>query len=163
MNFHTILLVIHVILALTVVGLVLIQQGKGADAGAAFGAGASATVFGSRGAGNFLSHATAIAATLFFLTSLGLAYLPHSTGESQSIVEQAAQKTEAPADQAAQLPTEPAQAGDTQPAPNADQSTAGSTTGPKAEQKTDSQDSELPPPVEKTDSNPDNGGTGSPR
>ena len=68
-------LVVHVILAAVVIGLVLIQHGKGADAGAAFGSGASATVFGARGAGSFLSRATTIAAALFFLTSLLLFWM----------------------------------------------------------------------------------------
>ncbi len=68
-------LVVHVILAAVVIGLVLIQHGKGADAGAAFGSGASATVFGARGAGSFLSRATTVAAFLFFLTSLLLFWM----------------------------------------------------------------------------------------
>ena len=66
--------VVHVLTALALIGLVLIQQGKGADAGASFGAGASQTVFGSSGAGNFLTRATAILATVFMLTSLALAW-----------------------------------------------------------------------------------------
>ena len=72
-----ILLIVHVIATAGIIGLVLMQQGKGADAGAAFGAGASAsgTVFGSQGAGNFLSRATALLAVVFFSTSLALAFL----------------------------------------------------------------------------------------
>lgn len=70
-----ILLVVHVIITAAIIGLVLMQQGKGADAGAAFGSGASGTVFGSRGASNFLSKTTAILATLFFVSSLTLAWL----------------------------------------------------------------------------------------
>ena len=66
--------VVHVLTALALIGLVLIQQGKGADAGASFGAGASQTVFGSGGAGNFLTRTTAILATVFMLTSLALAW-----------------------------------------------------------------------------------------
>ncbi len=76
---QTILVVIHLVLALGVIGLVLIQHGKGADAGAAFGSGASATVFGAQGAGSFLSRATALLATAFFLTSLALAYYAMQT------------------------------------------------------------------------------------
>jgi preprotein translocase subunit SecG len=68
------LMVVHVLIALTIVGLVMIQQGRGADAGAGFG-GASNSVFGARGAASFLSRTTAILATLFFVTSLALAYL----------------------------------------------------------------------------------------
>lgn len=72
--------VIHVLTALALIGLVLLQHGKGADAGAAFGSGASATVFGSRGASSFLSRATAILATVFFCTSLVLAYFSSQQG-----------------------------------------------------------------------------------
>jgi preprotein translocase subunit SecG len=72
---HWIVLIVHVLIAIGIVGLVLLQRGKGAEAGAAFGAGASATVFGARGSANFLSTSTAVLATLFFVTSLGLAYL----------------------------------------------------------------------------------------
>jgi len=69
------LLTLHVLLGLSLVTLVLLQHGKGADAGAAFGSGASATVFGARGVATFLSKTTAVLATLFFFTSLGLGYL----------------------------------------------------------------------------------------
>jgi preprotein translocase subunit SecG len=68
-----IILIAHILFALGIVGFVMMQQGKGADAGASFGSGASQTVFGSQGSGNFLSRSTAILATLFFVTSLGLA------------------------------------------------------------------------------------------
>ncbi|MDP1932380.1 MAG: preprotein translocase subunit SecG [Gammaproteobacteria bacterium] len=70
---ETIVVVVHVIVAVAIVGLVLLQQGKGADAGAAFGSGASQTVFGSSGSGNFLTRSTSVAATVFFITSLTLA------------------------------------------------------------------------------------------
>lgn len=70
-----VLLVCHLIITVSLVGLVLIQHGKGADVGAAFGSGASNTVFGSQGSGSFLTRTTAILATLFFTTSLSLAYL----------------------------------------------------------------------------------------
>lgn len=72
---ETIILVIHVFVAIGLIGLIMLQQGKGADAGASFGAGASQTVFGSSGSGNFLSHTTAILATVFFLSSIGLAVI----------------------------------------------------------------------------------------
>lgn len=68
-------LIAHTLIALGIIALVLLQRGKGADAGAAFGAGASGTVFGSRGSGSFFSRATAVLATAFFATSLTLAYL----------------------------------------------------------------------------------------
>src|SRR5690606_8009811 len=67
--------VVHVLAALALIGLVLIQHGKGADAGASFGGGGSNTVFGSSGAGNFLTRATAVFAVVFFVTSLGLAWM----------------------------------------------------------------------------------------
>ncbi len=72
---YQVIIVVHVLLGLGVVGLVLMQQGKGADAGAAFGSGSSGSVFGAQGAASFLSRTTAIFAALFFATSLGLAVL----------------------------------------------------------------------------------------
>jgi len=66
--------VLHGILCVAIVGLVLLQRGKGADAGAGFGAGASGTVFGARGSATFFSKLTAVLATLFFMTSLSLAW-----------------------------------------------------------------------------------------
>lgn len=89
---HTILLVLFVINAIALVVFVLLQQGKGADAGAAFGSGASATVFGARGSANFLSRATAVMATLFFLLAMVLAYMSQTPREPQSIAERAAQQ-----------------------------------------------------------------------
>jgi len=72
---QSVILAVHVVIAISLVGLILIQQGKGADAGAAFGSGSSGTVFGSQGSGNFLTKTTAVLATLFFLSSLSLSYL----------------------------------------------------------------------------------------
>jgi preprotein translocase subunit SecG len=72
---QTVTIVLHVLIAAAIVGLVLLQRGKGADAGAGFGAGASGTVFGARGSASFLSRTTAILAALFMVTSLTLAYL----------------------------------------------------------------------------------------
>ena len=72
---HTATIVFHVLIAAAIVGLVLLQRGKGADAGAGFGAGASGTVFGARGSASFLSRMTATLAALFFASSLTLAYL----------------------------------------------------------------------------------------
>ncbi|MDR3299311.1 MAG: preprotein translocase subunit SecG [Candidatus Accumulibacter sp.] len=72
--FSTILLV-HVVSALGIIGLVLVQHGKGADMGAAFGSGASGSLFGATGSANFLSRTTAVLAVVFFLTSLSLAYV----------------------------------------------------------------------------------------
>jgi len=83
--------------AISIIGLVLIQHGKGADAGAAFGAGASGgasgSVFGAQGSGNFLSRSTGILATVFFVTSLSLAYMSQSTKEPTSLLENAQQET----------------------------------------------------------------------
>jgi len=84
---HEILVVFHVLVCLALIGFVLIQHGKGADAGAAFGSGASATVFGAQGSGNFLSRITAILATLFFLTSLTLAYFVGQRLEKSSVMD----------------------------------------------------------------------------
>lgn len=72
---ESIIVIVHMIVAIAIVGLVLLQQGKGADAGAAFGSGSSQTVFGSAGSGNFLTRSTSIAATIFFITSLSLAII----------------------------------------------------------------------------------------
>ena len=71
----TIVLIVHVLAALGIIGLVLLQHGKGADMGAAFGGGASGSLFGATGAANFLSRMTAILAAVFFVTSLALAYI----------------------------------------------------------------------------------------
>lgn len=81
-----VILVIHVLLSLLLIGLVLIQQGKGADAGASFGGGSSQSVFGSRGSASFLSRLTAIIVTLFFVTSLTLAYLSTKQSEGNSVI-----------------------------------------------------------------------------
>jgi preprotein translocase subunit SecG len=89
---ETILIVVHLLLSLGLIGLVLIQHGKGADAGAAFGSGASATVFGARGSGSFLSRTTGILAALFFATSLALAYFAMNTARDAGLMEQAVQQ-----------------------------------------------------------------------
>jgi len=72
---QSVIIFIHAVLALAIIGVVLMQRGKGAEAGAGFGAGASGTVFGARGSATFLSKATAVLITLFFITSLSLAYM----------------------------------------------------------------------------------------
>jgi preprotein translocase subunit SecG len=76
----------HTLIALLIIVLVLLQRGKGADAGAAFGAGASGTVFGARGSGSFFSRATAVCATAFFATSLTLAYLSSQNSAAPSSI-----------------------------------------------------------------------------
>ena len=92
---YNVLLIIQIMVALGIIGLVLIQHGKGADAGAAFGGGASGTVFGSRGSGNFLTKMTAVLAALFFANSLMLAWLvAHPDGVvNESIVPSAITET----------------------------------------------------------------------
>lgn len=89
---QTALLAVHILVAIAVVVLVLIQHGKGADAGAAFGAGAaggaSGSVFGAQGASNFLSRTTAVLATVFFLTSLSMAYMFRTVDAPTSLMEQ---------------------------------------------------------------------------
>ncbi|GAC1625558.1 MAG: preprotein translocase subunit SecG [Nevskia sp.] len=85
---YTLLVVTHVLVSVALIGLVLIQHGKGADAGAAFGSGASGTVFGSRGSANFLSRMTAWLAGAFFVLSLALAYIVHGrSGAAGSVVD----------------------------------------------------------------------------
>jgi len=116
---HTVLLSIHFICAFSIVGLVLLQRGKGAEAGAGFGAGASGTVFGARGASTALSRATAILAALFMVTSLSLAYVGTRKGvPSSSLLDQLSQHPSTPAGSA----TPPAS---TAPASTAPASTPG--------------------------------------
>jgi len=105
---HTILVVVQVLAAVALIGLVLLQHGKGADAGAAFGSGASGTVFGARGSANFLSRATAICAAVFFLASLSLAYVVQVRKAPDSIVDAVSPDGETPAI----APTEPAKPDD---------------------------------------------------
>ncbi|XKH59864.1 preprotein translocase subunit SecG [Halomonas sediminis] len=76
------ILMIHVVIAIALVVLILLQQGKGAEAGAAFGGGASQTVFGSRGSGSFLARFTAFLAAAFFVTSMTLAYFATQAGQA---------------------------------------------------------------------------------
>jgi preprotein translocase subunit SecG len=114
---HSIVLIVHILIALFMIGLILIQRGKGADDGAAFGAGASGTVFGASGSANFLSRATAVLATLFFVTSLSLAYLGSRPVTPDSLLEQDIAADEVAAEPAADppdtelpsLPAEPAE------------------------------------------------------
>lgn len=84
---YSLLIIVDVLIALAMTVFILLQQGKGATAGAAFGAGASSTVFGSRGSASFLSRMTAVLAVLFFLNSLGLAFIAKNQTGPQSIVE----------------------------------------------------------------------------
>lgn len=113
----TVVLLLQVASALAMIGLVLVQHGKGADMGASFGSGASGSLFGATGSANFLSRSTAIAATVFFASTLALAYFGNhraAAGESASVLEQlgaasatasAASVSATPASGAALIPT----------------------------------------------------------
>nr|WP_324257750.1 preprotein translocase subunit SecG [Cellvibrio fontiphilus] len=93
-------LIIHSLAAIAIIGLILLQQGKGAAAGASFGGGASQTVFGSEGSGNFFTRATAIIATIFFCTSFGLAVIAKNQSKVATqglVVPAAVQQQEIPA------------------------------------------------------------------
>ena len=116
---QTLAFVFHVLLAAAIVGLVLLQRGKGADAGAGFGAGASGTVFGARGSASFLSRTTAVLATLFFLSSLGLSYLFSQQQAPTSVMDTLPAEAPAPlqTDPTSQLPMLPQAQAPTQPAP----------------------------------------------
>ncbi|MDR1935033.1 MAG: preprotein translocase subunit SecG [Candidatus Accumulibacter sp.] len=95
--FFSIILMVHVIVALGIIGLVLVQHGKGADMGAAFGSGASGSLFGATGSANFLSRTTAALAVIFFLTSLSLAYLASERPRiSGSVMQDAVQSPPVP-------------------------------------------------------------------
>ena len=106
---HEILVVIDILSAVGIIGLVLLQQGKGADMGAAFGSGASSTLFGARGSANFLTRTTAVLAIVFFASNLGLASLAGKSVAPKSITEtvQEAPKPAAPAVPEQQTPKAP--------------------------------------------------------
>jgi preprotein translocase subunit SecG len=102
---HAIILTVHIIVSLMLIGLVLIQHGKGADAGAAFGGGgggagggASGSLFGSRGSASFLSRSSAILAAVFFATSLTLAYFSVDRPDQAQSVTETAPAEQTPAD-----------------------------------------------------------------
>ncbi len=101
-------LVIHVLVGISVIGLVLLQHGKGADMGAAFGSGSAGSMFGSSGSANFLSRATAILATLFFLTSLGMTYLGSQRSDTKGVIERSKDVPPASKSVPATVPTVPA-------------------------------------------------------
>lgn len=88
------ILVIHILAAIGVIGLVLVQHGKGADMGAAFGSGASGSLFGSTGSANFLSRSTAVLAAVFFVTSLSLAFIASNKPRTGGSVMQDAVKSQ---------------------------------------------------------------------
>lgn len=84
---ETLVWVVHVLAAVVLIGLVLIQHGKGADMGAAFGTGSAGSLFGSSGSANFLSRSTAVAAALFFITSLSLTYIYSHPAQQQGVMD----------------------------------------------------------------------------
>ena len=91
---ENLILIVHVVVSLAVIGLVLIQHGKGADAGAAFGGGSSGSVFGARGSSNFLTRATSISVTVFFCTSIALAFVASSKHETSAAFDIAVENSE---------------------------------------------------------------------
>ena len=126
------ILVLHVLAALGIIGLVLLQHGKGADVGAAFGSGASGSVFGSAGSANFLSRATAILAVVFFLTSMALTYFSSRKVDTEGVMRghtapeqtlpgripgQGTAQPAAPAKQPAPAPAAPPETGKVQDVP----------------------------------------------
>jgi preprotein translocase subunit SecG len=108
---QTVLLVLQVLLGATMIGLILLQRGKGAEMGAAFGSGASATVFGAKGSANFLSRTTAVLAAVFFMNSLALTYLGSQRPVVKSVIQQDQQPSTEPALQPgkSEVPPAPAQ------------------------------------------------------
>ena len=110
---ETLIWIVHVLTALSIIGLVLLQHGKGADAGAAFGSGASGSLFGASGSANFLSRTTAVLAAVFFLSSLGLTYFSSHKSENKGVME-LRKEVPAPVEKApaGQPPAAPAAEGD---------------------------------------------------
>jgi preprotein translocase subunit SecG len=107
MIWETLLLGLHVVVAAALIGFVLLQHGKGADMGAAFGSGSSGSLFGAAGSANFLSRTTAVLATIFFLSSLGLTYMASNrtaVGPGDVMKQGIMQKAPEPATKAAEVP-----------------------------------------------------------
>jgi len=122
--------IFHILLTVTLIGLVLIQRGKGADVGAAFGSGASNTMFGSQGSASFLTRTTALVAALFFVTSLSLAYISGQRVERKSVTELQQSAPGAAAETKAKAPEAPAKQADV-PAVPADKPELPATGGEK--------------------------------
>lgn len=106
----TLILIVQILSALTMVGLILMQHGKGADMGASFGSGSSGSLFGATGSANFLSRSTAVAATLFFVCTLALAYFGNRAGEGGGLMGQLAGAEKPIAALSASAATKPASA-----------------------------------------------------
>jgi len=121
---ESVVLVVHVLIALAICGLVLLQHGKGADMGAAFGSGSSGSLFGASGSANFLSRSTGVLVALFFVTSLGLTWFATTHAPTKSLMQQgieekgASKSSEVPASPGA-LPSAPAPADPAKAAPAA--------------------------------------------
>ena len=114
---ETLILVVHVLAALAIIGVVLLQHGKGADLGAAFGGGASGSLFGATGSANFLSRTTAVLAAVFFVTSLGLTWFSSHQTDSKGVM---ATHPESQAPATAPITTQPAVPMPDKPAGDAD-------------------------------------------
>jgi preprotein translocase subunit SecG len=127
MIWETLLVAVHVLVAAALIGLVLLQHGKGADMGAAFGSGSSGSLFGAVGSANFLSRTTAVLATVFFLSSLGLTYFGATRSGPTDIMKQGAvptapapaakesKATDVPPSAAPAVPAAPAKEADSKP------------------------------------------------
>lgn len=102
---ESVIIVVHLLVALTVIVLVLVQHGKGADMGASFGSGASNTVFGSQGSANFLSRTTAVLVAIFFITSVSLTYYAKSKAEPSLFAQPTPSPVQQPKQSDQQLPT----------------------------------------------------------
>jgi preprotein translocase subunit SecG len=131
---HSIVLVAHVFVALMIIGLVLLQRGKGAEAGTGFGAGASGTVFGARGSASFLSRATGLLVAVFFMTSMALAYLATQRTAPTSLLEGPAAEQSVPpsapaAPAAGDLPQIPSEGEPNAPRSDAEEPAAGNAPG----------------------------------
>jgi preprotein translocase subunit SecG len=121
-----IVVIVHVLVALSIIGLVLLQHGKGADMGSGFGGGASSSLFGATGSANFLSRATGVLATVFFILSLALAYIASNTPRDSGSVVDRVRSSPKPAasEKAGEKPVEkkdaaPADSASQKPAPAA--------------------------------------------
>ena len=127
MIWETLLVAVHVLVAASLIGLVLLQHGKGADMGAAFGSGSSGSLFGASGSANFLSRTTAVLATVFFLSSLGLTYFGATRSGPADIMKQGvvptapapaakdSKATDVPQGAATAVPAAPAKEADSKP------------------------------------------------
>src|SRR5512134_938585 len=148
---ETVVLILHMLVAAGIIGLVLLQHGRGADMGAAFGSGASGTLFGATGSANFLSRTTAVLAAVFFLSSVALTYFGGTREVAQGVIQPTTKSAPAPAapapGRASDVPPLPAGGGPAAPAavpsppaaapgaaPATAPATGGQTTGSKSEE-----------------------------